>query len=183
MKEREYTSLFENKLKAKGWTFKAATANQDMKDHVDGFVTMYNNGAAVRTFAVDLKGDKYNSRRNNGKRECLCQYIEFLNVNGDKGWLFGKAEYIACLNEEQDGFYLVPMKRLRKFCEELFGISLDGKLEDVRRRLNSVGCEKNLWTCNVEYAIHKLYHRRDRLDECVTQISMDDIKTLKQCEV
>lgn len=178
MKERQYTELFENLLRAKGWTFRKATKHEDMKDHIDGYVTICDRGRAMATFSVDLKGDKYTSRANNGRMDCLCQYIEFLNVNGDKGWLFGKADMIAVLNEEMDGFYLIKMKALRKFCEELFSVDLNRSVNDIARTLTTVGCERNLWTSNVECAMHKLYHRRDRLDEIVTQISMDDIKSL-----
>jgi hypothetical protein len=183
MKEREYTDIFENLCRAKGWSFKRSSKHEDMKLHIDGFVTIYNKGRAVRTFSVDLKGDKYTSRANNGIKDCLCQYIEFLNVQGDRGWLFGKAEYIACLNENQDGFYLIPMKDLIGFCEDLFCVSLKGKVSEIGRLLTSVGCEKNLWTSNVECAMHKLYHRRDRLDEIVTQINMDDIKGLSKMRI
>jgi len=178
MKEREYTELFRSKLKAKGWHFRDASADEDMHHHIDGHVTILNKGRAVAGFSIDLKGDKYTSRANNGDKACLCQYVEFLNVNGDKGWLLGSADYIGVLNEDQDGFYLVKMKDLREFCEKLFEVDLSCSVEEISRTFTTVGCEKNLWVSNVECAMHKLYHRHDRLDEIVTQISMDDIKAL-----
>lgn len=178
MKERQYTELFRNLLKAKGWNFRDATADEDMHDHIDGHVTICDRGKAMAGFSVDLKGDKYTSRANQGRDDCLCQYVEFLNVNGNKGWLFGKADYIAVLNEEQDGFYLIKMKELVTFCANLFGVDFSLSVDKIARALTTIGCEKNLWTSNVENAMHKLYHRRDRLDEIVTQISMDDIKAL-----
>ena len=176
MKEREYTDLFERLCKAKNWHFRSATKDEDMKKHIDGHVTIYDKGKALCTFSVDLKGDKYMSRADNGDRTKLCQYVEFLNVNGDRGWLFGEAKFIAILNEEQDGFYFVNRLDLIDYIEKLLGVPLSGSLADIRRCLESVGCELNLWVSHSSVSMHKLYKRHDRPDECVTQINMDDVK-------
>ena len=179
MREREYTELFERLCRAKGWTFKRSTKNDDMRNHVDGYVTIYNGNRAVRTFSVDLKGDKYNSRRNNGVKDCLCQYVEFLNVNGDKGWLFGKAEYIAVLNEDLNGFYLISRVDIITFCEKLFSVDLSGTIGEIRHCLDDLNC----WTESVEMSMHKLYRRHDRPDEIVTQIDYNDIQILCKIKI
>lgn len=178
MFESQYTALFEYICNKRGWKFKKSNAKQDMKDHIDCFVTICNGNTPIRRFAVDLKGDKYTSKANKGDKKCLCQYIEFLNVNGDKGWLFGKADYIAVLNENEDGFYLIPRVRLISFAEELFDVDLSIDYCKMGRMFEQVGCENNLWVNSPLNSYHKLYHRHSRPKEIVTQIDMDDIKSL-----
>lgn len=176
-KEKEYTRLFKDIIRTKGWKFQCATKHEDMHEHVDCHVTIMNGSNAVRSISIDLKGQKFNSRQNEGKMDCLCQYIEFLNVRGDKGWLFGKSEYIAILNEE-DHFYLIERKALIQFCEELFGVKLTGKIEDVEKRLLDIDC----WVKRSDKSHHKLYRRYGRKD-IVTQIDMNDVKALTKITI
>lgn len=179
MKESEYTKLFKSMVEAKGWIFEKSNKDTDMHQHIDCYVTVTSSGRAIRTIAVELKGDKYNHRRNNGIKDCLCQYVEFFNVRGDRGWLFGDAEFIVILNEEENGFYWVERTKLISAIEKMLTIKLNGSLAEIRRRLDSVGCEKNLWVGNgaaPENRMHRLYRRHDRPDECVYQINYTDVK-------
>lgn len=179
MKEAEYTALFKSMVEAKGWVFQKSSRDEDMNKHIDCYVTVTSSGRAVRTIAVELKGDKYTSRHNSGIKECLCQYVEFFNVRGNRGWLFGDAEFIVILNEDENGFYWVERPKLISAIEKMLTIKLNGSLPDIRRRLDSVGCEKNLWVGNgsaAENRMHRLYRRADRPDECVYQINYDDVK-------
>jgi hypothetical protein len=70
---------FENQLKDKlkhlGFRIKNSTKKQDMYEHIDFFV----NG-----FGVDAKANRH--------LECI--WLETKNINGNKGWLKGKAFYI-----------------------------------------------------------------------------------------
>lgn len=179
MKEAEYTALFKKMVEAKGWIFEKSSKDTDMHQHIDCYVTVTSQGRAVRTIAVELKGDKYNHRRNSGIKDCLCQYVEFFNVNGDRGWLFGDAEFIVILNEECNGFYWVERTTLISVIEKMLGFKLSGSLTDVRRRLDSIGCERSLWVgagATPEGRMHRLYRRSDRPDECVYQINYADVK-------
>jgi len=180
LKEKQYTKLFVDLLEKRGWKFREPTKHEDMHEHIDGHVTVCDDkGKAVCGFSVDLKGDKYTSRRNQGLEQCLCQYVEFLNVRGRKGWVLGKADYIAILNEEQNGFYVVAREKLVKFCEELFEVDLSGTVGAIRHELNNRHC----WTERVDSAMHKLYRRYDRPDEAVCQINMEDVKSLVKMEI
>jgi hypothetical protein len=142
-----------------------------MFDHIDCHVTIMNGSQAVRSLSIDLKGTKYNSRKNEGESDCKCQYIEFLNVRGSKGWLFGKADYIAI--EEEDKFLLIKRNDLIEFCEELFKVSLKGTIEEIETKLLKV----NAWVKRSDQSHHKLYRRWKRQD-IVTQINMADVKSL-----
>ena len=63
------------KLKLLGYTVKESTTEQDRYDHIDFFV----NG-----FGVDAKSNKHLNNI----------WLEISNVNGNNGWLKGKAYYI-----------------------------------------------------------------------------------------
>lgn len=63
------------KLKLLGYTVKESTTEQDRYSHIDFFV----NG-----FGVDAKANKHLNRI----------WLEVSNVNGNNGWLKGKAYYI-----------------------------------------------------------------------------------------
>ncbi len=172
-KERKYTDLFEALLRNRGWIFKEPTKREDMFDHIDGHVTVCYRGKACNSFTVDLKGTKYTSRANEGNPDCMCQYIEFMTVRGDKGWLFGKSEYIAILDECEERFYLIKRTDLIAFCEKVFQVNLRKKFIKIVEDLAYLDC----WVTSATEAHHKLYRRRGRSD-IVTQISMDDVKSL-----
>jgi hypothetical protein len=172
-KEKEYTRLFKEKIRSRGWKFSSATRNEDMYDHIDCHVGVVDYGKVVRKMKIDLKGTKYNSRAHEGIKEHMCQYIEFLNVRGNKGWLFGKADYIAILDENEDKFYLIPRIHLIKFCEDLFGLKLRGEIEKIEAKLLAT----NEWVKRSDQSHHKLYRRHNRQD-IVTQIDMDDVKSM-----
>jgi hypothetical protein len=172
-KERAYTQLFENLIRKRGWQFRQASKHEDMFDHIDCHVTVMNGSKAVRVCSIDLKGTKYTSRLNEGIPEFMCQYIEFLNVNGDLGWLFGKAEYIAVLDENEERFYLIKRKTLIAFCEKMFKVELSGTAEEIEEKLMNVAT----WVQRADLSHHQLYRRWKRFD-IVTQISMDEVKEL-----
>lgn len=179
MKESEYTALFAKKIRARGWQFTESSKQENMFHHIDGYVTVYNGTKAISTFSVELKGDKYRSRRLNGRKDCLCQYIEFINVNGDIGWLFGRSHYIVVLSEDQDKFYMIPRTDMIKFSEKLFGINFSNKtsVDLIKQELDSL--PKDMWVNSSENSHHKLFTRESRND-VVTQISMDEVASLSQ---
>jgi len=173
-KEQDYTQLFEKRVRQRGWEFRESTRQEDMHQHIDCHVTITDRGKAVRSFSVDLKGIKYNSRSNEGIRECMCQYIEFLNVRGNNGWLFGNADYIAILDENGEKFYVVSRIDLINFCERLFDIRLNGSIEQIESRLLAL---TDKWVKRADQAHHKLYRRHSRKD-IITQINMADVHAI-----
>jgi hypothetical protein len=78
-------------------------------------------------------------------------WIEFKNVLGNNGWLFGSADFIAF--ERQNDFVLVARKNLITLCEKIV------KKEKVSNPID---------------ALYKTFSRKTRKDE-LSLIKMDDI--------
>lgn len=67
-----------------------ASENDDIYDHIDFWWDSPKKGR----IGIDIKGIKKNNRFDNNTDDSI-QWLEITNVNGNKGWLYGKAEYIA----------------------------------------------------------------------------------------
>lgn len=78
--EKEFVEFAENTL---GWGIRESSRKEDMFDHIDFWLDIEG-----QEFSVDVKGFK-NSTRNG------LILVELLNVRGDLGWLYGKADFIA----------------------------------------------------------------------------------------
>lgn len=91
-KEEEFGTLLTTQF---GGTVKKASREEDMYNHIDLYWEL--NG---KTYSYDVKSAKKNSRADN-KPNYDINWIELKNVRGNKGWLFGKADYIAfeCEND------------------------------------------------------------------------------------
>ena len=89
----------------KGLLVTKATAKQDMLEHVDYWLAMNHDG---KKWGVDVKG-------NNLPDEV---WVEFKNVRGDDGWLYGGATIIAFDMPEEGGFAIVDRDELAFFCEK-----------------------------------------------------------------
>ena len=99
-KGREGETLFAACCSSRGLKFIKSTKNEDMYSHIDGYAT---DGSV--SIAVDVKGAK--------ERVCL----EFKNVRGNDGWLYGKASQIAFLSPDKTYFLLVPRVVLMTYAE------------------------------------------------------------------
>lgn len=87
-KEEEFTELrFGQWLTVKGFTWKKATRDEDIKEHWD-FAVMIRGCWML----FDIKGIKKIDR--DGPLNEDFHWVEYKNVRGDIGWLFGKAIYI-----------------------------------------------------------------------------------------
>lgn len=71
-----------------GGSVKKATPYEDKYLHVDFWWFSPKKGK----IGVDVKGTKKNKY---GKEDDSFQWLEFVNVNGKKGWLYGEEEYVA----------------------------------------------------------------------------------------
>lgn len=103
-----------------------------------------------RGSSVDVKG-------NNEPREI---WVEIKNVRGDKGWLYGDADWIAFDMPEVQGFMCVSREELKEFIEG-----------NVTKRYVS---KKDSYL--------KLYQRKDRKD-VITKIVITDLIGLPSLEV
>ena len=116
-------------------------ASTDIFDHIDFYIDR----PSGRT-SVDVKG----------KNTIDSIWVEFKNVRGKNGWLYGKAQYIAFDMPELNGFVMVGRNELKDRCEQI---------------IEKVFVSKN-------EAIRKLYTRDGRMD-VIAQIQLNDINDLK----
>lgn len=73
-----------------GGNVKRADENTDINNHIDFWWESPKKG----WIGIDVKGLKKNDRNDNYFDDSI-QWLELVNVNGNEGWLYGKAEYIA----------------------------------------------------------------------------------------
>lgn len=67
-----------------------ASEEEYMYDHIDFWWDSPKKGR----IGIDVKGIKKNSRNDNNTDDSI-HWLELTNVNGNPGWLYGKADYIA----------------------------------------------------------------------------------------
>ena len=110
--EKSFSSLAE----ARGFQITKSSFNDEM-NHID-FYLKSPEGIEV---SVDVKSRKKINRADSSVNDDLT-WIEFKNVQGRNGWLYGKADFI-CFEREQD-FVMVNRQSLAKLCEKLVDTSL-----------------------------------------------------------
>jgi len=94
----KFEELFKHKIILNGFSFKESTKEDDWYKHIDCYVNGY---------GVDVKGNRH--------LETI--WLEYSNVNGNKGWLRGEAKYIAMHIAEIDCFSIFNRKDLLDFVE------------------------------------------------------------------
>lgn len=109
---------FVEACEAIGYACEKSDRNTDIYDHIDYFVTRLNG-----TTSVDVKGGNHPNTI----------WVEFKNVNGDKGWMYGKAEYIAFDMPELGGFVMVRTKELARLAEKIVEPVFVTKQEATRK--------------------------------------------------
>lgn len=128
-----------------------ATMAQDIHEHWD--YKLSNSNTVIK---IDVKAQKRKNRSDaNSQSEII--WIEFKNVRGYKGWLYGDADLVAF--EQPDSFVLIKRTVLAELCERLVGLERDQITIE-----NSTGTR----------GLYKLYNRPGRSD-VLTMIKMDDI--------
>lgn len=138
---------FVRAARKKGLLVTKSSHTEDRHEHIDYWLAMDNESR----WGVDVKG-------NNLPDEI---WVEFKNVAGKRGWLYGGASIIAFDMPEEGGFSIVDRQELALFCEKHV------KDEVVKDRKN---------------AYLKKYTRRDRQD-VISILKLNDIKTLKSYRV
>jgi hypothetical protein len=101
-------ATFESVAIKRGNKVTEADRKTNIHNHIDFFLE---NKAGTKS-SVDVKGMKRVAR--GGERTEDIQWIEFLNVKGNKGWIMGDAELIAF--EAVSCFYLFKRIDLLDFC-------------------------------------------------------------------
>lgn len=133
---------FVRAARKKGLLVTKSTHTEDIHEHIDYWLAIKNGGK----WGVDVKG-------NNLPDEI---WVEFKNVRGNQGWLYGGATIIAFDMPEEGGFSIVDRKELAMFCERYVS------KEAVSDR---------------KEAYLKRYTRKDR-EDVISILKLHDIKTL-----
>jgi hypothetical protein len=131
-------------VKTKKCEVREATLKEQF-DHIDYVITKDNT-----EIAFDVKAMKKISRASNKFSSDLV-WVEFKNVSGKDGWLYGKSQYIAF--ERENDYVIVYRKKLLDFCEK-----------NVKR-------EKVFYSRD---ALYKMYTRDGRKD-VISIIQMNDL--------
>lgn len=142
--------LFEQIAESKSLETKNAKRRENMQKHIDKYVT--ENG---ETWSVDIKARKKTSRSNSQAQDDWI-WIEFQNVRGNAGWLYGDADRIAF--ETQDDFIVVDRNSLIDYVEDVVDMGKSVKYSSQ--------------------AQYKTYRRAGRND-LLTMVELSEIK--KNC--
>ena len=143
--------IFDRIAKLKCFEVRNAKRRENMQKHIDKYIT-----DDVGTWSVDIKARK-KTRRSDDKAQDDWIWIEFQNVRGNAGWLYGEADQIAF--ETQDNFVIVDRDSLIKYVEDAV---------DMGKSVKYSGEAK-----------YKTYRRANRND-LLTMVELSEIK--KNCE-
>jgi hypothetical protein len=141
---------FVKACEAIGYKARKSTDKEDMYDHIDYWVKRKNHRNEDIESGVDVKGGNHPH----------CVWVEFKNVIGKKGWMYGEAEFIAFEMPEENGFVVVRRKELADYAELVVEETFVPKAEAYR----------------------KLYQRAGRQD-VISLLYLDDLKELKSYKV
>jgi hypothetical protein len=123
----------------RGYETKKSSRDEDIHLHIDYYVTR----GSRSTVSVDVKGGNHPK----------VIWVEFKNVRGNDGWMYGKADWIAFELPEVCGFVMVLRKELASLAESIVDpVFVDKKDAD-----------------------RKYYQRKDRLD-VISRLWLDDLK-------
>jgi hypothetical protein len=137
--------LFEQMALKNNLKIKKATQRQQLS-HIDFILT----NEKGQNFFLDIKARKKISRTSQDFSDDLV-WIEFKNVAGNDGWLYGASDYIVF--ERENDFVIVSRKNLVLLCERIVSNIKVDKSKDC---------------------LYKRYSRKDRKDE-ISLIKMKDI--------
>lgn len=133
---------FKRAAETMGMTVEKSSRDEDINGHVDYWLSLEGNGR----WGVDVKG-------NNLPDEI---WVEFSNVNGNPGWMYGDAYVIAFDMPEEGGFCVVDREDLLEYCENNVSKS---RVYDKAK------------------AYKKRYTRKDR-DDVISLLHLKDLKSL-----
>lgn len=137
--------LFEKLAINRGLKIAKASFKQQLS-HIDFLLT----NKDKKTYFIDIKARKRINRSSENFSDDLV-WIEFKNVSGNEGWLYGAADFISF--ERENDFVIVPRKNLVLICEKIVTNKIANKSSE---------------------ALYNRYTRKDRKDE-LSLIKMQDI--------
>ena len=145
---------FDKAMEAVGCNVQESSKYENRVKHIDRWIVpekwVNKSGWRNESVAVEVKGMKRISRGSpNPQSKWL--WVEFKNVAGGPGWLYGDAMLLA--TEVEDGFYLLYLKSLREWAE--WKVDRNAKVQYPNQ------------------AKYKSYSRKDRDDE-MSLIRLED---------
>lgn len=145
--------LFELFLKKSQKNYRPSTIEEQYK-HIDFIIY------GKKEIKVDVKGPKKVSRYDTDPNSDLI-WVEFKNVMGNAGWLYGENDLIAFYRESDSSFYVVKTPQLAQLCEKL--------------------CDNQI----VQYASQALYHKytRSGRKDVLSMIKFNDILTIPYSKI
>ena len=143
--------LFDQIAESKSLEIKNAKRRDNIQKHIDKYVT-----DDAGTWSVDIKARKKTRRSDNNAQDDWI-WIEFQNVRGNAGWLYGEADRIAF--ETQDDFIVVDRSSLIDYVEDVVDMGKSVKYSSQ--------------------AQYKTYRRAGRND-LLTMVELSEIKN--NCE-
>jgi hypothetical protein len=129
-----------------GWKVLKSTKNEDIVRHIDGYMVK-----GRKKMSFDFKSRKRVSRGDNGRQDEFV-WIEFINVRGNKGWVFGEADWIVF--ERELDYLFVERRKLANLASLLVDFS---KTVDEAR-----------------HALYGVYTRKGRFDQ-ISMLKMRDV--------
>jgi hypothetical protein len=149
-KGNESARRFVDACRAIGYETRKSSREEDIYDHIDYWVKRRNHKNDVVESGVDVKGGNHPE----------CVWVEFKNVLGDKGWMYGEAEFIAFDIPEIGGFAVVTRRDLADYAELVVEETFVEKKDAYR----------------------KLYQRAGRQD-VISLLYLEDLKQIKSYKV
>jgi len=143
--------LFVDEFEKRGYTVTRSEVESDIHDHIDYTLCKRNNKATI-----DVKSEKDETK----------VYIEFKNVRGNTGWLYGKQDYIAFVFKDE--IILVKRKILSEYMESAMDIS-------VKPMKASIEQYYDFYEDEAFYLLLQRYGRKDEL----ALIPREDLYKLK----
>ena len=102
---------FKGLAERRGYTVIETSSSSNIHDHIDFILSREDTPDKI---TVDVKARKKTSRRSDNYDDENV-WVEFNNVRGKPGWLYGKANKIAF--ERAHDFVLVDRESLKDYCE------------------------------------------------------------------
>ena len=150
---RRAEALFVSIAKREGWTVTPASKDADIHEHWD---------FEIAKDGYRRKVEVKSMKREHRSAESLNQnwvWIEFRNVRGEAGWLFGKSNWIAF--ETETSFVIIDRHDLYQLVRRIVD------------RGTTVSAAKD--------AKYKTYTRNGRPDQ-IAQVQLSDIQKIKKLE-
>lgn len=104
------TSIFIFEAGKRGWSVTRANKRQDIDEHWDWLISKDG-----KEFKVDIKSLKRVDSNKEPDDSMIC--LEYTNVNGDPGWLRGKADFICFMIKE--GLLFVKREDLLAYSKKI----------------------------------------------------------------